>query len=387
MRWSFRIGRVGGTDIKVHITFLALVAWWGYSNYADGGRTAAVQAIILLFGLFACVLLHEFGHILMARHYGIRTPDVILLPIGGLARLERMPEEPRQELLVAAAGPAVTLAIAVAIFATLRLAGAPLDPAQLSPAQSDLAQQLLWVNVALLLFNLLPIFPMDGGRMLRALLAMRLGLQRATRIAARVGQGGAVILGAAGVGLFSRWGFAPNMLLVLIAVFIYFAAGAEGASVDTRTAGRGLTVRELMITQFVALPIYATLQQAVDALLAGEQSEFPIMDNWGKVEGILTRDGLIRGLSQLGAGASVERAMSTGFASVPVELPFEAAIERLVQSGLPALPVVDDRGALVGLLTGDNVKDVLLVRQAGVQLPYAGGNSARNPGAPSRGLM
>ncbi len=231
----------------------------------------------------------------------------------------------------------------------------------------------MWINVALLLFNLLPIFPMDGGRMLRALLAMRMGLQRATRLAARVGQLGAIGLGLWGLGFFSRWGYGPNIVLVLIAVFVYLAAGAEGAAVETRTAGRGLTVRELMITQFVALPVYATLQQAVDALLAGEQSEFPIMDNWGKVEGLLTRDGLIRGLSQLGVGATVERAMSTGFASVPVELPFEAAIERLVQSGLPALPVVDDRGALVGLLTADNVKDVLLVRQAGQQLPPRAG--------------
>ncbi len=315
------------------------------------------------------MLLHEFGHILMARHYGVRTPDVILLPIGGLARLERMPEEPRQELLIAAAGPAVTLVIALTLFGALQLTGAPLDSEQLDPTRSGLLQQIMWINVALLLFNLLPIFPMDGGRMLRALLAMRMGLQRATRLAARVGQLGAIGLGLWGLGFFSRWGYGPNIVLVLIAVFIYLAAGAEGAAVETRTAGRGLTVRELMITQFVALPIYATLQQAVDALLAGEQSEFPIMDNWGKVEGILTRDGLIRGLSQLGVGATVERAMSTGFASVPVELPFEAAIERLVQSGLPALPVVDDRGALVGLLTGDNVKDVLLVRQAGVQFP------------------
>jgi len=230
-------------------------------------------------------------------------------------------------------------------------------------------QQVMWINVALLLFNLLPIFPMDGGRMLRALLAMRMGLQRATRVAARVGQLGAVGLGMWGLGFFARWGFGPNLVLVLIAVFVYLAAGAEGAAVETRTAGRGLTVRDLMITQFTALPVHATLQQAVDALLAGEQGEFPIVDNWGKVEGVLTRDGLIRGLSRLGAGATVERAMHAGLEAVPLGLPFEAAIDQLVRSGQPALPVVDERGALVGLLTADNVKDVLLVRQAGVQFP------------------
>lgn len=369
MQWSFRIGRIGGTDIKIHVTFLALVAWWAYAAYAEGGGSAAAQAVVFLAALFTCVLLHEFGHILMARRFGVRTPDVILLPIGGLARLERMPEEPRQELLIAAAGPAVTLAIAILLFGALRLAGAPLDSAQLDPGQSGLAQQVLWVNVALLLFNLLPIFPMDGGRMLRAVLAMRLGLQRATRIAGRIGQAGAVLLGLWGVGFFAKWGYPSNIVLVLIAVFVFLAAGAETGAVETRTAGRGLTVRDLMVTQFVALPVHATLQQAADALLAGEQREFPVVDNWGHVEGLLTRDDLIRGLSQLGGGASVERAMTQHASALLPTVPFEEALDALGRSGLPALPVVDQAGALVGLLTRDNVADALLVRRAGVSFP------------------
>ncbi len=369
MQWSFRVGRIGGTDVKIHITFLALVAWWAWSAWSDGGAAAAVEAVVFLLALFSCVLLHEFGHILMARRFGVRTPDVILLPIGGLARLERMPDEPKQELLIAAAGPAVTLVIALALFAGLRLAGAPLDGTSLEPGHAGLAQQVMWVNVALLLFNLLPIFPMDGGRMLRALLAMRLGLQRATRIAARVGQVGAVGLGLWGLGFFSEWGFESNFVLVLISVFIFLAAGAETGAVETRVAGQGLTVRDLMITKFVALPVHATLQHAVDALLAGEQREFPVVDNWGRVEGMLTRDGLIRGLSELGGGASVERAMTPAVPALALALPFEEALNRLGLSGLPALPVVDEGGSLVGLLTRENVADVLLVRRAGVQFP------------------
>jgi CBS domain-containing protein len=280
-----------------------------------------------------------------------------------------MPEEPKQELLIAAAGPAVTLIIALVLFGVLRATGEPLDSGQLDPAHTGLAQQVMWLNVALLLFNLLPIFPMDGGRMLRALLAMRLGLQRATRVAARVGQAGAVVLGLWGLGFFAPWGLGSSVVLVLIAIFVFFAGGAEAASVETRTAGRGLTVREMMITQFVALPVHATLQHAVDALLAGEQGEFPVVDNWGHVEGVLTRDGLIRGLSQLGGGASVERAMTANAPTLPPDLPFEEALERLGHSGLPALPVVDQAGGLVGLLTRDNVSDVLLVRRAGIQFP------------------
>ncbi len=366
MQWSFRVGRLGGTDVKIHVTFLALVAWWAFSAWAEGGSAAAAEAVVFLLALFSCVLLHEFGHILMARRFGVRTPDVILLPIGGLARLERMPDEPKQELLIAAAGPAVTLAIALALFAGLRLAGAPMDGSSLEPGHAGLAQQVMWVNVVLLLFNLLPIFPMDGGRMLRALLAMRLGLQRATRVAAKVGQAGAVVLGLWGLGFFSRWGFESNIVLVLISVFVFLAAGAEAGAVETKTAGQGLTVRDLMITQFVALPVHATLQHAVDTLLAGEQREFPVVDNWGRVEGMLTRDALIRGLSELGSGASVERAMVPGVPGVTLDVPFEDALDRLGRSGLPALPVVDERGSLLGLLTRDNVTDVLLVRQAGV---------------------
>lgn len=369
MQWSFRIGRVGGTDIKIHVTWLALVGWLGLSAYSEAGGPAALSTVVFLLSLFACVLLHEFGHILMARRFGIRTPDVILLPIGGLARLERMPEEPRQELLIAAAGPAVTLGIALILFGALRSVGAPLEVTHLEPGQSGLAQEVLGLNVVLLLFNLLPIFPMDGGRMLRALLAMRLGLMRATRIAARIGQMGALLLGLAGLGLFADWGVPSNGFLVLIAVFVYFAAGAEAATVETRAAGHGLTVHELMITQFVTLPVHATLQQAVDALLAGEQREFPVVDNWGRVEGLLTRDGLIQGLARHGGGATVEQAMTRGVPAVAVGLAFEEALEHLGRSGLPALPVVDEGGTLVGLLTRDNVSDVLLVRRVGQPLP------------------
>jgi stage IV sporulation protein FB len=365
MQWSFRVGRILGTDVKIHLTFLLLVAWYAWSAYGEGGGRAALIAVVFLLALFACVLLHEFGHILMARHFGVRTPDVLLLPIGGVARLERMPEEPRQELLIAIAGPAVTLGIALGLFGLLRLLGAPLDADQLAPGQPGLPQKIMWVNVALLLFNLLPVFPMDGGRVLRALLAMRLGLLRATRIAARIGQFGALVLGMWGLGFFSSWGLSPSVVLVLIAVFVYFAAGGEVAAAETRAAGQGLTVHQMMITRYATLPVHATLQDAVDALLAGEQREFPVVDNWGHLEGLLTRDGLIRALAERGPGASVESAMTPGVAPLAESAPFDAALERLGTSGLPALPVVDAGGALVGLLTRDNLSDILLVRRAG----------------------
>ena len=357
MRWSYTIGRIAGTAIKVHVTFLLIVGWWALIGYSEGGPEAALTSALALLALFACILLHEFGHILMARRFGVRTPDVILLPIGGVARLERIPDEPRQELLIALAGPAVTLAIAGILLAILRLTGSHAEVARLNENQPFLAQ-LVSVNLYLLLFNLIPAFPMDGGRVLRALLASRLGLLRGTRIAATLGQTFAVLGGLYGI-------TKPEPLLVLVAFFVFLGANAEAATVETRLAGQGLQVSQMMVTDFRTIPVYATLNQAVELLLSGEQREFPVVDNLGRTEGILTRDNLIRGLSQKGPSSTVAEAMTSGVPSVQPTLGFQEALDRLRASRLPALPVVDVRGVLVGLLTMDNITDLLLVRRAG----------------------
>jgi stage IV sporulation protein FB len=356
MRWSYTIGRVAGTEIKVHVTFLLLVGFWALEGYQRDGGPGALLATAMLLALFACVVLHEFGHITMARRFGVRTPDVLLLPIGGVARLERIPDEPRQELLIAIAGPAVTLAIIVAAYLLLRLGGAHPTLGDLRPDEPFLGF-VMKVNVYLLAFNLIPAFPMDGGRVLRALLSSRMGLVRGTRAAATLGQMLAVV-----GGLYALVNSSP--LLVLIAFFVFIGAGAEAAAVETRAAGQGLKVANMMVTDFRTIPIHATLAQAVELLLSGEQREFPVVDNLGRTEGLLTRDNLIRGLSQHGPGSTVAESMTTGAAAVPPTLGFQEALERLRASGLPALPVVDAAGALVGLLTKDNINDLLLVRRA-----------------------
>jgi Zn-dependent protease len=357
MQWSYRIGRIAGTDIKVHVTFLLIVGLWALRGYEEAGLGGAVAATLFLLALFACIVLHEFGHILMAGRFGVRTPDVILLPIGGVARLERIPDEPRQELLIALGGPAVTFGIILVLYLLLRLTGSEVTAAQLSPEGPFMAQ-LMVVNIYLLLFNLIPAFPMDGGRVLRALLSSRLGLVRGTRIAASLGQ----MLAIAG-GVYSF--VADQPFLILIAFFVFLGANAEAAAVETRVAGQGLNVGQMMVTDFRTIPVHATLSQAVDLLLSGEQREFPVVDNLGHTEGILTRDNLIRGLSQRGADSSVAEAMTADVPTVPPTLGFQEALERLRSSRLPALPVVDGAGALVGLLTQDNITDHLLVRRAG----------------------
>lgn len=356
MGWTITMGRVAGTEIKIHLTFFILVAFWAMAGYQQGGPPGAVAACLLLFALFACVLLHEFGHILMAGRFGVRTPDVILLPIGGIARLQRIPDEPKQELLIALAGPAVTLAIVLVLYALLAVGGNPPRFGELDP-DGPFLETLMRVNFYLLVFNLFPAFPMDGGRVLRALLASKMGLLAGTRIAARFGQASAVVAGLYGLS-------AGEPLLALVSLFVFLGAGAEAAAVETRAAGEGLNVSRMMVTRFQAIPVHATLSDAVELLLSGEQREFPVVDNLGRVEGLLTRDNLIKGISQRGPSSTVGEAMTAQVQSVSPGLGFQEALDRLRSSGLPALPVVDESGRLVGLLTLDNITDLLLVRRA-----------------------
>ena len=356
MRWSFAIGRVAGTELRVHATFLLLLLWAAITAYQEAGLAAAADLTLFLLSLFACIVLHEFGHIRMASRFGVHTPEVILLPIGGVARLERIPDEPRQELLIAIAGPAVTLVIAGALLIIALLLGFHPSLHDPVPAQQPFVVRLMTVNVYLLLFNLLPIFPLDGGRVFRALLAQRLGLMRATRIAGGVGQAAAVLMGV--------YGFISTApMLMLVALFVYLGAGAETAAVESRLAGEGLSVAQMMVTDFRTIAIHATLSQAVELLLAGEQGEFPVVDNLGRTEGLLTRDNLISGLHARGPQSTVAEAMTSPVPVVAPTVGFQEALAKLKSSRLPALPVVEG-GALVGLLTLDNITDLLLVRRA-----------------------
>jgi Zn-dependent protease len=225
MSWSINIGRIAGTAVRIHITFILFLGWIFFANYVAEGLEAALASLVFLVLLFACVLAHEFGHIFTARAFGVATPDVTLLPIGGVARLERIPEEPRQELLIAIAGPLVNVAIALGLV----LAGASLQAGDLAAMDSSsvsLVDGLAAVNLFLALFNMIPAFPMDGGRVLRALLATRMGYVRATEIAAKIGQGVAFALGFVGL-LY-------NPMLIFIAIFVYLAASGEAHGVAMR---------------------------------------------------------------------------------------------------------------------------------------------------------
>jgi Zn-dependent protease len=340
MSLSFRLIRILGTDVKVHVTFLMLLGWFWYRAQQEGGVEAAgvMTGFILL--LFLCILLHEFGHILMARHFGIRTPDVILLPIGGVARLERMPEESRQELLIALAGPLVTFLIAAGLYAWLHFTGgAPGWPWQ-AVYDPDMVQALLYANTTLLLFNLIPAFPLDGGRVLRALLSMKLPYVRATAIASRIGQTAAVIGG--GIGIFQQ-----EYLWALIALFIFSTAGQEARMVAVRAVNRSRKVEELMNTSLSALAVEATIGQAMPVLAISQQDGYPVLDLDRKVVGVLSREALIAGMAERGAHAPIVELMT----ELPVLVRgqnLEMALGTLEQSGRGVLPVVDEAGRLIG---------------------------------------
>lgn len=356
MTWSFPIGHLFGSQIRVHVTFFLLLAWIGIAAYAQGGLPAAVVGVAFILAIFGCVVAHEYGHALMARRFGIATRDITLLPIGGLARLERMPEEPSREIAVALAGPAVNLLIAVALIVLL---GARVDPAVMAieDPRIDFLARLAGVNLFLALFNLVPAFPMDGGRVLRALLSLRFDRMTATRYAATAGQTLAFAFGFLGL-------VGGNPLLVFIAIFVYLAATAESADVAMTETTRSLAVRDGMITVFEALGPNATLADAADCLIRTTQQEFPVVDAAGRPEGFLTRDALFKALEQPDRTMSVRDVMQPGIPLVHPHERLDAALEKMRDAQAPAIGVIDAEHRLVAYITPENLGELMMIRRA-----------------------
>jgi Zn-dependent protease len=355
MKWSWKVGRFAGIDVYIHSTFFLLLAFIGIANWlASKNLAGTLEGVGFMLALFGCVLLHEFGHALTARRYGIKTRDITLLPIGGVARLERMPEEPKQELVVALAGPAVNVVLAGVLYLWLASQGALETITGLSVSQGPFLERVMLVNVTLVAFNLIPAFPMDGGRVVRALLAMRLEYTRATQIAAALGQGLALILGF--IGLFS------DPFLLFIALFVWIGAAQEASMAQMKSAMGGIPVSRAMVTDFEAIPETAPLGSAVDILLRGAQEDFPITRD-GELVGILERRGLVAGLTQHGRNVPVAKIMRTDYSAVEASGMLEAALVTMQTCGCETLPVLRD-GRLVGLLTKHNVGEFLAVQSA-----------------------
>jgi Zn-dependent protease len=339
-----------------------------------------------MLALFGCVLLHELGHALAARRFGIRTRDITLLPIGGVARLERMPDRPVQELWVALAGPAVNVVIAALLFVWLVVTRSAVPFGTLGVANGSFAERLMLVNLLLVAFNLIPAFPMDGGRVLRALRAMRIDYARATRIAATVGQRAALVFGV--VGLF------VNPFLLLIALFVWIGATQESAAVQERSALGGVPVEAAMITDYCTLDDSDPVKRAVEIVLAGSQRDFPVLER-GRLVGVLTQRRLLEVLSRQGGSTPVGRAVDETTITVGPKEMLDVALDRMRTAGCPMAPVIVE-GRTVGLLTLENVVEYLSFRQAlsgqnaqdggPAGLPGSGMLDARALGAAPTGL-
>jgi Zn-dependent protease/CBS domain-containing protein len=356
MSWSINIGTIAGTAVRIHITFVLFLGWIFFATYAAEGSDAAFASLVFVVLLFACVLAHEFGHIFTARAFGVATPDVTLLPIGGVARLARIPEEPWEELLIAIAGPLVNVAIA---FGLVLIAGARLnagDLAVMDRTNVSLVDKLAAVNLFLALFNLIPAFPMDGGRVLRAVLATRMDHVHATQLAATIGQGVAFALGFIGL-LY-------NPILIFIAIFVYLAAAAEAHMVSIREISRGVPVSSAMMTRYATLTPDARIEEAVQTLLQTNQSEFPVVDGAGKLVGLLGRSDLIGALKQGGPDVRVGDAMKTSVPTVGYRQRLDEAFRILQEKTAPAVAVVDPDGRLVGLITSETIGEMLMVYEA-----------------------
>jgi len=357
MSWSIKLFSVGGTAVRMHLTFLLLLGWIAAVQWMRGTLQDAIAGVAFIIVLFACVLLHEFGHIVAGRRYGIRTPDVTLWPIGGIASMERMPEKPSQEIVVALAGPAVNAVIAFVLIVAL---GLRFDLEQMTPIeviQSSFVAQIAAANIILLVFNLIPAFPMDGGRVLRAALAMKLGNARATQVAAIVGQILAVV--------FAVLGLMGNPVLVLIAIFIFLAARGEAGYAQFRELTRGRRVADAMITSFQSLGVMATADDAAQLLLQTTQQEFPVLDGASRLRGVVTRKAIIEALKKNGGSTiPVLEIMTADVPTVPQDADLEKAFSLLRKTTAQCVGVVDRSGGLIGYITPENVRELVMIRSS-----------------------
>ena len=358
-KWALYLGNILGIKVFIHWTFVILLAWVFLMHTQMGhGFSEAIWGVVFILALFACVILHEFGHALTAKRYNIPTKDVTVYPIGGVATLESMPRKPKQELVVALAGPAVNIVIAAALWIYMQLSATMPDWTALRTADHmqtlPFAFNLFAANIILAVFNLIPAFPMDGGRVLRALLALKMDRAKATRIAAGVGQFLAMVL------VFL--GFFYNFWLVFIGLFIYLGAGSEATFEATHSILAGYDVRKVLMTRFTTLLPGDSLEKAVQILLDGKEQDFLVATD-GQVQGVLSRKELIQGLSAFGKSSPVMNSMRTDFTMLSPDMSLQDVYSKMMTKGYKVYPV-QENGKLLGMVDKENISELILVQQA-----------------------
>ncbi|MFA7554276.1 MAG: site-2 protease family protein [Spongiibacteraceae bacterium] len=355
MKWSWKIARIAGIDVQVHATFFLLVAWFGYLYWKNFGTLAAViEGMTYIVALFSCVVMHEFGHALTARRYGITTRHITLLPIGGVAAMEKMPENPIQEIKVALAGPMVNVVIAALLWLWMLFNSIEVSQEQLVATGGSFIFRLMVVNIFLAVFNLIPAFPMDGGRVLRAVFALRMPHHKATARAAAIGQNFAILFGV--LGLFY------NPFLLLIAVFLWFGGGMENQAEQMKNALAGATAADAMLTDFHTLAPDAPLSTAISLTLAGSQKDFPV-GTAQQLDGVLTQSDLIQALQLHGehieAGALKLR---------PIKfVDHDTLVQELIndiQTSDTHMLAVRNAGQIVGMINLENIVELINFQKA-----------------------
>ncbi|MCM4167147.1 Putative zinc metalloprotease Rip3 [Arenibacter antarcticus] len=359
MKGTLKLGTVSGIKIEVHWTFTLLLVWVAFIEIqagADIGRIFLNEALIVV--LFGCVVLHELGHALTAKKFNIKTRKILLLPIGGVASLEKMPEKPGQELLVALAGPAVNIVIAFLLALVIplnhyfSLNATVLEELLYKPSLQNFLFYLFIANIMLAFFNLIPAFPMDGGRVLRALLSYKLGRVEATRIASGIGQGLAV--------MFFVLGLFYNPFLILIALFIFFGAYAENQMVKQIYLLKDHLVKEATLTNITLLSPVNCVQEVVDILLAGTEKDFVVVDK-GEIVGIVAYKDIIKYANT--PSMLVKEIMQKSFKTVDASTSMTEVLEQIGREKIGFYPVVEEK-KLIGAIDRVNISEFILLKSA-----------------------
>lgn len=363
MKGSLSLGKFFGIRVQIHWTFLLIIAWAVYIGWSQGENVESVLwTIALVLAIFACVVLHEFGHALTARRYGINTRKITLLPIGGVASLERMPEEPKQELLVAVMGPVVNIVIAGILFFFV---WSQLDVFQQSPEQAqeffqvvngeNFLMYLFTTNIILVVFNAIPAFPMDGGRVLRALLSFQMDRVRATQIAANLGQVIAIF--------FFFIGLMYNIILIFIALFVFFGASSEYMMVQQMSILKGHNVREAMMSDYTVLNPGDKLDRLAEVLLSGTERHFIVAREGAGVVGVLYNEAITEAFQKQRKDLTVDDLMDKEYQAVKPDEDL-SEIYRTVQRRRHSFFPVMENGELMGTIDMENINEFMMIQAA-----------------------
>jgi Zn-dependent protease/CBS domain-containing protein len=353
MRWSITIGRVFGICLRVHVTFLLLLGLIGYGGYVQAGISGAAWSLALLCSIFTCIVLHELGHSVVAQQLGVTVKSITLLPIGGVAALKNIPENPWHEIAITLAGPMVNAVIAAVLFP---FTGLPqrLFVVNMPHDIGGLLHAIVGVNIALFLFNFIPAFPMDGGRLLRATLALMMSYKRATVVAATVGQGLAI--------MFMLFGLKYSVWLVIIGAFIFIAAEGEERMVRMRSLLREIEVEEVMNRDFATLAPVDTVARGLEMVYQTGQDDFPVLEQ-DRLVGMITRQAMLDAVNTRGGDVRVAEVMSIDVPVASPQLRVSQVYERMMTEGYTSVPVMLD-GRIIGLLSPDNISRYLLVHSS-----------------------